>query len=353
MPTANEAILNSAVHHQIGLIRYGTTTTRQVVSLLNASQARVLEQISKYGAADSPERLNALLASIRAIDIEAALVLSDSLDGSLAELSVAEADYVAESVNKHISDLPIHMNIATPTSESLYAAIHSRPFEGRILSDYYKDLPDTIMRPVQQTLRQGFAEGRTTDQIIRELRGSKAVNYTDGILQQPRNSVERLVRTAINHTATTSREEVYKNNDDVISSVRWVSTLDMRTSDICQALDGQIFEMGVGPRPPAHFNCRSTTSPIVKSWKEMGFDIDELPEGTRASLDGQVPASETYQTWLSKQPANVQDDVLGPTRAALFREGGLTLDKFVDSAGNSLTLDQLRKREADAFGKIA
>lgn len=346
MATVNENIYNRIVRHQIGLIRYSSSTVRLIIGLLNQSQVRVLDQIAKYdvddgGGSFSAARLDALLAAIRAIDIEAGAVLSGRLDGSLNDLAGSEGQWIETVMNGELPDaIPIAMNIASPTSEQLFAAVHSRPFEGAILKDYYDRLPETIMEPVKRTLAQGFAEGRTTPQLIRELRGTRAAQYTDGILQQPRRSIEKLVRTAVNHTATTAREEVYKFNEDIIGGVRWVSTLDMRTSEICMGLDGQVFDPGVGPRPPAHWNCRSTTTPITKSWKELGFNIDELPPGTRASMDGQVPATETYQTWLEKQPKEIQDEALGPERAALFRDG-MSVDRFT-ADGRTLTLDELR-----------
>jgi hypothetical protein len=105
-----------------------------------------------------------------------------------------------------------------------------------------------------------------------------------------------------------------------------------------------------GPRPPAHFNCRSSTTPILKSWRELGFDADELPPGTRASMNGQVPADQDYDTWLRKQPKDVQDDVLGKTKGDLFR-AGLKMDRFVDRKGAELTLDQLRRREKEIWEK--
>ncbi len=80
---------------------------------------------------------------------------------------------------------------------------------------------------------------------------------------------------------------------------------------------------------------------MIKSWKELGFNISDLDAGTRASMDGQVPASETYQSWLEKQPKAVQDEALGPEKADLFRNG-LTVDRFV-ADGRTLTLDQLRE----------
>lgn len=89
--------------------------------------------------------------------------------------------------------------------------------------------------------------------------------------------------------------------------------------------------------------------PVLKSWRELGIDVDQLPPGTRASMDGQVPSGLGYNEWLNRQSAERQDEALGPTRAALFRRGGLRVDQFTDFRGGIYTLDQLRKREAAAF----
>lgn len=351
MATANDRLFANAVRHQIGLVRYSTSTVKKIIAMLNRSQVRILDQLAKFDPSEgdgsfSQQRLESLLVSLRSINAEGLRAITEAFDGDLRDLGTHEVEFTARAFDTLV---PIELNVIQPTREQLYAAVHAKPFRGKLLSEYYGDLPEATMAPVRSAIRQGFAEGRTTDQIIRELRGSRAAKYTDGILQQPRRSVERLVRTAINHTATVAREQVYKENADLVKGVRWVSTLDMRTSDICQALDGEVFPPDDGPRPPAHLNCRSTTSPVLKSWEELGFEVGDLPEGTRASMDGQVPASMTYQEWLSGQSEAVQDDVLGPTRAALFRDGGLTLDKFVDEANRSLTLEQLRAREEAAF----
>lgn len=343
MPTVNERIYNGIVRHQIGLMRYSTATVREIIILLNRSQVAVIDAIRRYDVeSGSAVRLQALLGALREIDAEAGRVMAGALDEDLADLADMEALWIERLMNGALpAAIPIAMNIASPTAEQLYAAVHSRPFEGNILREYYERMPDTLLRPVKEALTQGYAIGRTTDQLIRDIRGSRANNYTDGLLQQSRRSVEKLVRTAVNHTATTAREEVYKNNEDLVSGIRWVSTLDMRTSEICMSLDGQLFDPGEGPRPPAHWNCRSTTTPIVKSWKELGFNVADLDPGTRASMDGQVPATETYQTWLEKQPKDVQDEALGPEKAQMFRDG-MKLDRFV-ADGRTLTLEQLRE----------
>jgi hypothetical protein len=102
----------------------------------------------------------------------------------------------------------------------------------------------------------------------------------------------------------------------------------------------------------SHWNCRSSSVPITKSWRELGIDEDELPITTRASMDGQVPADMTYSDWLKKQPRSVVDEILGEKKAKLFLDGGVTLDRFEDRAGNELSLKELRAREAEAFRKV-
>jgi Na+-transporting NADH:ubiquinone oxidoreductase subunit NqrA len=56
-----------------------------------------------------------------------------------------------------------------------------------------------------------------------------------------------------------------------------------------------------------------------------------------------------YDRWLRRQPVAFQNDVLGVAKGKLFRQGGLTLDRFISRAGDELTLEQLREREFGAW----
>lgn len=95
--------------------------------------------------------------------------------------------------------------------------------------------------------------------------------------------------------------------------------------------------------PPLHHGCRSVRAPIVK----QQYSVTDK-SGQRASRgpDGGQPvdARTTYNSWLNRQPAEFQDDVLGPKRAKLLREG-VSVDRFTDDSGRVLSLDQLRERE--------
>ena len=65
-----------------------------------------------------------------------------------------------------------------------------------------------------------------------------------------------------------------------------------------------------------------------------------------------VQQKTTYESWLRRQSAGFQDDVLGKTKGRLFRRGKLELDKFVDASGKTLTLNQLRKMEPEVFNRL-
>lgn len=357
--TASEAIQDDAIRNSVFLQRYNKRTLRKIINALNRSADRIATEISKRdpgGDTFTDRRLQLLLDAVKDINADAMRVLQKTTTEDARALATVESEGLTVSINKAV---PVNLNTITPAPNQLWAAVNSRPFQGRFLRDYFRDLPQTTFRRIKDEITMGFIEGRTTDQIVRDIRGTARNRYKDGIIEINRRSATTVVRTALNHTANAARNETYRQNADLIKGVKWVSTLDGRTSAVCRARDGQVYDLDKGPRPPAHPNCRSTTTPVLKSWKELGISLRDAPEGTRASLNGQVPAAETYQSWLEKQDKAFQDEVLGPTRGKLFRgepiaPGGdapakLTLDRFVDKSGDEYTIDQLRRRYGEAF----
>lgn len=79
-----------------------------------------------------------------------------------------------------------------------------------------------------------------------------------------------------------------------------------------------------------------------------GEDIQKalasLTPEQRRLLSADPPAEETYTEWLKRQSAEVQNDVLGPTRRKLWLEGKLTLQDMVTQKGRPLTLKQLQRK---------
>jgi hypothetical protein len=144
------------------------------------------------------------------------------------------------------------------------------------------------------------------------------------------------------HVGNQAREAYYKANEDLIKGYMWVGVLDTRACLSCIVLDGKVFKVGE-PRPsqPLHPDCRCVTLPVLKTYRELGVDIDELPAGNRASMDGAVPQYTTWRDVLAKADDKQLGAILGPTRAALYR-GGMSVGAMVKD-GRILTLKELGK----------
>ena len=343
----NDEILDRGVSHAIGLDRYASGVVKKIIAQLQRTEKDLVKQIQRRGGSSgtfTDKRLAALLRDVRITLAEAQAALNKTMAAEMAAL----ADYEATFNQKLIQDeLPVDFDVTMPSRQLLKAAVTATPFKGALLKDWVAGLTDGARRRINEAIRQGVVQGETVDQIVRRIRGTQALNYKDGVMATSRRGAEAMVRTAVNGVSTEARELLYDENDDLIKGVRWVSTLDTRTTPICRARDGKVYPPKKGPRPPAHINCRSTTVPVTKSWKELGLKVDEVPEGTRASMNGQVPAGLTYDQWLRQQPVAVQDDVLGKKKADLFR-AGLPIDKFVSGTGKPLTIAELAQKDAAA-----
>lgn len=92
-------------------------------------------------------------------------------------------------------------------------------------------------------------------------------------------------------------------------------------------------------------NCRCSMVPVLKTWAELGINMDELPDGTRASMEGQV-SDKDFESWLKRKTEadpTFADRTLGKGRAELWRNGKITMDQMI-SGGQPLTLSELRKK---------
>jgi SPP1 gp7 family putative phage head morphogenesis protein len=229
---------------------------------------------------------------------------------------------------------------------------------GEVISKAFRGIAVDQAERFSQVVRQGLLTGEPTPAIAKRLIGSLQFGEEGKTVRQlvaaggqatavADNQVVALVRTSINQVANTASQQVYEANSDITSKYRYVATLDTRTSAICRALDGKEFPYGKGPTPPQHFNCRSTTVPVI-DYEGLGFTPP--PEGTRASAGGQVPAGTTYGEWLAKQPLAVKAKALGAGKVAYFDKlsekygPSAAITKLVRDDGSELTLDQLRAR---------
>lgn len=229
---------------------------------------------------------------------------------------------------------------------------------GEVVTKAFRGLATSQAERFSQVVRNGLLTGEPTPAIARRLIGQlefgqeamtpRQLAAAGGELtKMANNQVRTIVRTSINQVSNAASQQVYEANQDITSKYRYVATLDGRTSSRCRALDGREFDYGRGPMPPQHFNCRSTTVPVI-DYKGLG--IPPPPEGRRAAAGGMVPAGTTYGEWLAKQPKDQQAEILGAGKVDYFRRLSDkygprdAIAKMVRDDGSELTLAQLRKR---------
>lgn len=328
MASPAERILNESVLHRIALSRYSTATVRKVLAQLNRTDADLVERILRAdNEGRDPRQLERLLDEVRALQADGWTVVRSRLTEDLEALAIAERDFAARMVRfgQGAQGLGLATNI--PATGQVVAAVNARPFQGRFLRDWLAEAEAGAAKRVRETLRQGFIEGRSVSDLVKQVRGTRALGYRDGVLEVSRRGAEAMVRTAITHTAAVSSRVTYEALG--VAKATFVAVLDSRTTLTCAGLNGKTFPLDKFPYPPRHVNCRSTMIPVVEG-------LEPVPV-------------RSYGDWLKAQPDSVQDDILGPSRAKLFRSGNLSVDRFTDSAGRVLTLDQLRARDGLAF----
>lgn len=296
------------------------------------------------------DRINKLLSEVDGMLLAIYGRYSEQLRADLVDIAQYQAGFEARALEEAVTSYAA----VVPGVQQVRSAVLTSPLSvrgpqgGLLLKGFIDDWTRAERQRVTGAIRRGYFEGRTTQQILQEVRGTRARGYKDGLLAVSNRHAATVVRTGIQHAANTARLETWRENEQIVTGYRWVSTLDSRTSEICRSLDGRVFKLDKGPVPPAHPNCRSTTV------AELDGRLSAMREGaTRASEGGQVDANETYYSWLKRQPASVQDAIIGPNRGRLLRDGGLSAERFaelqLDKTFRPMTLDDMRRLEPTAF----
>lgn len=164
---------------------------------------------------------------------------------------------------------------------------NGRNFSSDIWNDKTK-----LVNTLNQLIPQQFIIGTSTRDIAKQIEAKMNVSYRNAI---------RLARTETNFTANQAMEQTYKRAK--VQKYQVIATLDNRTSEICQEMDGYIGELKnarVGENyPPFHPNCRTTTVPY--------FEDDEEEERIARDDEGEnyYTQNMSYSSWLSR--AGVED----------------------------------------------
>ena len=355
--TVNARLQDRAIKHALFLERYKTLVSEDAVAFLNADvfpdllarlEAR-LASIKQRGVGsgwETTQRYKQLVEDMQDLLDDGATALRARTSRVLRQLAKVEVEWQIKTVRELVPKDAVAAVIPDKRINlTTVQAVVQQPIQGRVLGDWVQDLTDNTRKRVERQVGIGLASGETVQQIAQRVRGTKEANYRDGVLEATRVEAQTVVRTAAAHVSTQARVATYEAMADVIEGVQWVATLDTSTCQVCGPLDGKVFDVKELPPQPAHFNCRCTTVPVLMSIDKIGKrkKVGAVSDETRSAMDGDVPASVTYDEWIRNQSPEVQDEVFGPGRAKLYREGKVTTRDMVTRTGRSKTLDELRK----------
>lgn len=128
---------------------------------------------------------------------------------------------------------------------------------------------ETQIDTLKDVLNNGFTKGQSIRDIALNI--DNKVNPGDLYEITTENELGNLIRKGDSRSIMIARTEitrvsnegaVQQYRDNGVEQIRWVASAGNRTCDICNELNGQIFEINNHPEFPAHINCRCFTLPV-------------------------------------------------------------------------------------------
>lgn len=360
-----KVLFNVLTQHQAYLYRASSRSVNEILNIFNKETLDMLsrlnslldelsdaEKIALAGGQYTTSNLREIRDLINQWFTSIHIAIPETFAVSAISFAFYEANYMAKLFG--------HSKKAYK-GEQLYKAAKQVPLAGGALVDeLLSKIAETARQRVEYAIRDGINTGMTNHQIIRRIRGTKRLQYEDGILNSTKIDIDRTVRTIRRHVSNQAYLNSFKELD--IQYVRFISVLDGRTSKVCASLDGSVWKIDDPAKrvPPLHPNCRSTLVPVKKDGQLIGqrpFVMDErkvkdIPKEERDQLIGQIDANTTFKEFFKKTDDFFQKEWLGPKRYKLYKEGKFDFDKFFDPDGQLYTLDQLRKLDELKFKEL-
>jgi SPP1 gp7 family putative phage head morphogenesis protein len=184
------------------------------------------------------------------------------------------------------------LNFMVLPKEQIIASVQN-PLTGLALDETIDKNAFLIKSRVRQSLTQSIIQGRTISDTAKRIQNDMDIGF---------NTAVKIARTEITRTRNEGQEQAYEHAKDLGIEFNkiWVATLDDRTREDHQELDGQVADAegffhvaGEKALYPAGFgvasldiNCRCTT--IV--------DID-MPTERREGITKQIIPYQTYEEW--------------------------------------------------------
>jgi SPP1 gp7 family putative phage head morphogenesis protein len=340
---ANTQIYDNAIDRAAMIRLYERRVNSKIELVIDGHVVRLDDLIKKSSA--SPLGQRKLFSDVEGEILSTFREIHNTSKRSLLDLVSDQVSYTYQNIETAVGSI---WAAKRPENRVAEDVVLEKPlYNNQRLSAGWGGVANGEKIRLEGVIRKGIAEGQTVDQIALAVRKGNVHTIT-------RQQSKALVITAITSVTAQADHSVYKANEKAIRGWQYVAVLDARTTPVCAHRDGHIYPTSDTEHlPPAHFNCRSTTVPVFKSWSDIADlegvsavrrkNMANLSAKEKAFYDGQTPLAESYNDWLLRQPRETQLRHLGDyQKVELFRTGQMPLEKFTNPEGNSIGIRELR-----------
>jgi SPP1 gp7 family putative phage head morphogenesis protein len=334
----SDFLLDATVRHAVFVQRYASGQAREIKEPLFVLRDNVVERLLSEPDNFDEVRMAQLMEAVGSYSDEFSEDFSKKMSVMIEDFSESETEFSYEMLAAVVIGagflMPDKGHIARTVARKEMSVLDGA---GTITAkDATTQFTKKKGREIIRTINDAILLGSTTKEA--------AANVSELISLRQAAQAESLTKTTANFISAAATDSVITANSALFAGYQWVSILDSRTTLICAGRDGNIYPVGKGPLPPAHWGCRSRVLPLVKP----EFEKDKAGAGSSR------PSPKDYGDWLKSQPASFQDEYFskfpdGAKKAKLFRAGGLPIERFRDELGAEYTLEQLRNLNPVAF----
>lgn len=201
-------------------------------------------------------------------------------------VDVYKDDYL-QTIYMIQDSVKIYGNFVGLNENAIKTAI-SYPWSGDSFSNRIYQNKDKLITALKQEITQGIIRGSSINDMSKSIAKKLNISHLNA---------NTLIQTETGAVMTEADKKAYKEYD--IEKYEYLSTLDIKTTEICKELDNKVFNLenmiiGVNA-PPMHYNCRSTTVPYID---------DESSKRIARRLDNNeveyIPSGMSYREWEKK-----------------------------------------------------
>jgi hypothetical protein len=304
------------VAHALKLIRVGNGLNRSVSRSINELMAEVRALVARENVATMNRRaLDALIREIEKRVTATYTQIASRQASRAARLVELEAAWAKESGR--------YVNAAS--ARGIARATRELNVMGSSVKEQWRLQATQFATKIAANIRTARDAGEDGTGALKRIADL-------GIRDQTLKNAKSLVGATVQSAGDVGRRETMRANG--VNAQRWMATLDARMCVECAVRHGKLWDMDGTPlghdipfaTPTLHPNCHCIMLP-------MKFKDGPPKDG------GNTP--EVFDKWLSRQPVEKQDKILGQGRAELFRRNVITANDLINQNGRVLRLRDL------------